>query len=118
VGVILKLNTWKLWLLSGICFLFLGISYLISKKYFLGAAFIFLGGFYFILSRNIYKGNNKSGQVRVPDIVSGNMNSELKNLIEEGKKIKAIKKYRMITGLGLKEAKEYVDLLSQQSLNK
>ncbi|MGG7177581.1 ribosomal protein L7/L12 [Clostridium paraputrificum] len=35
--------------------------------------------------------------------------SELLNMIKEGKKIKAIKKIRNITGIGLKEAKEFVD---------
>ncbi|MBZ9622621.1 ribosomal protein L7/L12 [Clostridium tagluense] len=28
--------------------------------------------------------------------------------------MRAIKKYRMLTGLGLKEAKDYVDLLSEE----
>lgn len=52
-------------------------------------------------------------QIGVPDTVSVNIDAELKSLISEGKKIKAIKKYRMATGIGLKEAKEYVDLLSE-----
>lgn len=43
------------------------------------------------------------------------MDNELKKLIAEGKKIEAIKKYRMITGIGLKEAKEYVDLLGNKN---
>ncbi|SDH51885.1 ribosomal protein L7/L12 [Desulfosporosinus hippei] len=46
-------------------------------------------------------------QIGVPDTVT----NELKILISEGKKIEAIKKYRMVTGLGLIEAKEYVDSL-------
>lgn len=40
-----------------------------------------------------------------------NIDSELRNLIAEGKEIKAIKRLRMVSGLGLKEAKEYVDNL-------
>ncbi|HEY5525586.1 MAG TPA: ribosomal protein L7/L12 [Clostridium sp.] len=55
-------------------------------------------------------------QIGVPDTITANIDAELKSLISEGKKIKAIKKYRIITGLGLKEAKEYVDLLSEQKL--
>ena len=55
-------------------------------------------------------------QIGVPDTVLANIDAELKSLISEGKKIKAIKKYRTVTGLGLKEAKEYVDLLSEQKL--
>lgn len=46
-------------------------------------------------------------QIGVPDTVT----NELKIRISEGKKIEAIKKYRMVTGLGLIEAKEYVDSL-------
>jgi ribosomal protein L7/L12 len=37
--------------------------------------------------------------------------NEIKSLLAEGKKIEAIKKYRFVTGLGLKESKEYVDSL-------
>ncbi|WP_123054554.1 ribosomal protein L7/L12 [Clostridium sp. JN-1] len=48
-------------------------------------------------------------QVGVPDTIT----DELKSLILEGKKVEAIKKYRIATGLGLKEAKEYVDSLSK-----
>lgn len=39
------------------------------------------------------------------------MDEQLRSLIAEGKKIKAIKKCRIVTGFGLKEAKDYVDKL-------
>lgn len=39
------------------------------------------------------------------------VDDEIKTLIAEGKKIKAIKRYREITGVGLKEAKDYIDKL-------
>ena len=42
-----------------------------------------------------------------------NIDSELKGLILEGKKIEAIKRYRIVNGTGLKEAKEYIDKLSE-----
>ena len=51
-------------------------------------------------------------QIGVPDPVTENIDDELKSLIAEGKKIRAVKKYRMVTGLGLKESKEYIDSLS------
>ncbi|MGH4122629.1 MAG: ribosomal protein L7/L12 [Clostridium sp.] len=54
--------------------------------------------------------------IGLADTVTENIDAELKSLISEGKKIKAIKRYRMVTGLGLKEAKEYVDLFSEQEL--
>lgn len=56
-------------------------------------------------------------QMGVLGIPTEDIDVELKDLISEGKKLRAIKRYRMLTGLGLKEAKEYVDLLSQQNLN-
>lgn len=42
------------------------------------------------------------------------VDDEIKSLVVAGKKVKAIKMYRQITGLGLKEAKEYIDLLSKK----
>ena len=51
-------------------------------------------------------------QIGVPDDDEKcNMDNELRNIIAENGKIKAIKKYREVTGIGLKEAKEYVDNL-------
>ncbi|TCO68060.1 50S ribosomal protein L7/L12 [Marinisporobacter balticus] len=54
--------------------------------------------------------NRIAKQVGVPDTVT----DELKSLLLEGEKIKAIKKYRIATGAGLLEAKEYVDSLSER----
>ena len=107
----MKSKTWKLWLVAGVCFLFLGITNLISKSFIFGVACIFLGGGYFVLSIINYKGNKESTQIRVSDTVSENIDVELKKIIIEGKKIEAIKKYRMGTGICLKEAKEYIDNL-------
>ncbi|MCY6354875.1 ribosomal protein L7/L12 [Clostridium sp. ZS2-4] len=55
-------------------------------------------------------------QLGVPDTIIENIDNELKSLISQGKKIKVIKRYRMVTGLGLKESKEYIDSLSEQEL--
>ena len=51
--------------------------------------------------------NKIAKQVGVPNTI----NDEIKSLLLEGKKIEAIKKYRIATGLGLKESKEYIDSL-------
>ncbi|WP_106059907.1 ribosomal protein L7/L12 [Clostridium vincentii] len=114
----MKSKTWILWLVAGICFLFVGVMDLIDKNNFSGVISILLGGFYIILSRINYKRESKSNQSEVTDAVLKNMDIELRNLIAEGEKIKAIKKYRMVTGLGLLEAKEYVDLLGEEKSNK
>lgn len=42
------------------------------------------------------------------------VDAEINALVLEGKKIQAIKLYRQATGLGLKEAKEHIDLLSEK----
>jgi amino acid transporter len=118
VKIILKSKSLKPMLFSGICFAFAGIMYLISKNYFLGVFNIFIGGFFFVLGMTNYKGRNKFNQIEVSDEVLENMDVELRNLVAEGKKIEAIKKYRVVTGLGLKEAYEYVDLLSEAYSNK
>jgi ribosomal protein L7/L12 len=47
--------------------------------------------------------------IGVSDTVTENVDAELRSLIAEGKKIKAVKRYRIVTGFGLKESKEYID---------
>jgi len=47
------------------------------------------------------------------DSLPKNLEDEIKSLVGEGKKIKAIKRYRMVTGLGLKEAKDYIDRIGK-----
>lgn len=59
--------------------------------------------------------NKIAKQIGVTNTSTDNIDVELKNelisLISDGSKIKAIKKYRMVTGSGLKEAEEYVSSL-------
>jgi ribosomal protein L7/L12 len=49
----------------------------------------------------------------VSDPETENIDDELKELIAKNKKISAVKRYRMVTGRGLKESKEYIDSLSR-----
>lgn len=49
---------------------------------------------------------------RYEDAEQTKIDRYLTSLVKAGKKIEAIKVYRMMTGLGLKEAKDYVDQLS------
>ena len=55
-----------------------------------------------------------SKHIGITDTITENIDAELKSLISEGKKIKAIKLYRQATGIGLKEAKDYIDLLDKK----
>lgn len=56
-----------------------------------------------------------SKHLGLTDTVMENIDEELKALISQGKKIKAVKRYREVTGIGLKESKEYVDLLVERN---
>lgn len=56
-------------------------------------------------------------QVGVPEISIGDSDSELEELILNNKKIEAIKRYRMKTGMGLKESKDYIDELDLRLKN-
>lgn len=111
----MNIKTWTIRLLSAICLSFIGIINLFEKKTFLGILFLALGVLYLILSIYNYKNRNKSKKIILSDIDKNKMDIELKKLIAEGKKVEAIKKYRIITGLGLLEGKEYVDLLSEKT---
>jgi ribosomal protein L7/L12 len=51
------------------------------------------------------------GESRQQNGITNELTIELKSLLLEGKRIKAIKAYRMATGIGLLEAKDYVDNL-------
>jgi ribosomal protein L7/L12 len=61
--------------------------------------------------------NKIAKQIGVPStIIEIIDDDEFKILISEGKKIKAIKRYKMLTGFGLQKAKEYVDSIIKQEL--
>lgn len=53
-------------------------------------------------------------QIEIPYTATENLKQELKQLIAEGKKVEAVKIYRIATGAGLLEAKEYVDSLLKE----
>lgn len=50
----------------------------------------------------------------IEDKLEESINEEIKELILNGEKVKAIKVYRQHTGFGLKESKEYIDSLSEE----
>lgn len=52
-----------------------------------------------------YLGMDESYLYKIDD----ELKKELLDLLDDGKKIKAIKRLRQVSGLGLKESKEYVD---------
>jgi len=50
----------------------------------------------------------------IEEEITENIDYELKSIISESGRIKAIKRYREVTGVGLKEAKDYVDNLAEK----
>jgi len=65
--------------------------------------------------------NNKLNKIinhlGIEDEELNKVNDELNELIIEGQKVKAVKLYRMTTGAGLKESKEYIDALADKLSN-
>lgn len=60
--------------------------------------------------------NRIAERVGVTEIVTKEEKEELKRLLSEGKNVQAVRRCREITGLGLKEAKEYVDGLGEEKI--
>lgn len=48
------------------------------------------------------------------EIITKEEKEELKRLLSEGKNVEAVRRCREITGVGLKEAKEYIDGLGEE----
>ena len=60
--------------------------------------------------------NRIAERVGVTEIVTKEEKEELKRLVAEGKNVEVVRRCREITGLGLKEAKEYVDGLGEEKI--
>lgn len=110
-GKIMKFKTWVLWLFPAACFTLVGIFDLYERKVFRGILFIILGLSYITFSFANFKNKDKCSKKSLSKMELQNLNKELISLINQGEKVKAVKEYRIATGAGLVEAKEYVDLL-------
>lgn len=58
--------------------------------------------------------NRIAERVGVTEILTKEEKEELMSLVSERKNVEAVRRCREITGLGLKEAKEYVDGLGEE----
>lgn len=61
--------------------------------------------------------NRIAERVGVTEILTKEEKDELMRLVSEGKNVEAVRRCRGITGLGLKEAKEYVDGLGRDKID-
>lgn len=70
------------------------------------------------MSNEINKTNRKIDKImnvlNISEYDYNAIDNELKNILSDKGKIKAIKRYREITEVGLKEAKEYIDKLNEK----
>ena len=60
--------------------------------------------------------NRIAERIGVTEILTKEETDELRRLVSEGKSVEAVRRCREITGLGLKEAKEYVDGLGKEKI--
>jgi ribosomal protein L7/L12 len=76
------------------------------------AALVLLGYVLFVVFRKWGTMNNPTTITSLPPVAIGDdIDAEIQGLVAQGKKIHAIKLVRELTGLGLKESKDYVDRL-------
>ena len=72
------------------------------------------------MSNEINKTNRKIDKImnalNISEYDYNAIDNELKNIVSDKGKIKAIKRYRDITEVGLKEAKEYIDKLNEKTI--
>lgn len=108
------MTIWKMWAVASLFFLVAGILHFIERSFFLGSLYTLLAALYFFGSRRFYKKGDQLDEIMPSSEVKEGLDIELKDLIAAGEVSKAIKRYREVTGQGLKEAKEYVDLLSEE----
>ena len=82
--------------------------------WFLIGAFAFLIGYIGKIESDISRINKKINWIAKQLGESDTIIDDLKQLLSEGKKVEAIKKYRINSGAGLLEAKQYVDSLNEK----
>ncbi|SMB85191.1 Ribosomal protein L7/L12 C-terminal domain [Desulfonispora thiosulfatigenes DSM 11270] len=77
-------------------------------------AFAVLIGYIGKMQSDITRINKKINWIAKQLGESDTITDDLKQLLSEGKKVEAIKKYRIASGTGLLEAKEYVESLNEK----
>ena len=89
-----------------------GLIYFFSDETAQGATFIALGAAFLAIGASYRK---KRQVTTTPVELSETQRLEVQALVAEGKKVEAVKRVRQETGLGLKEAKDYIDQLEPQT---
>ena len=87
----------------------------INKDLFTAVICFALSMYDFVTCRHDYK-HRDDKQTVAPDIIVENIDDELKKLIMKGEDIEAIRIYKTAKGIGLIEAKQYVDALKESLL--
>lgn len=66
------------------------------------------------MKSNISRMNIMINKLALKAGILDDLKDELTKLISDGRKVEAIKRYRIATGIGLIEAKKYIDSLSDE----
>ncbi len=109
-----NVKSWKIFIFSALCFLFVGVLYITMKNYLLGGLFSMLGAIYFYLSRAQYKNEQKKSIFRTQNEKFVSLKLELKELIAENKKYEAINRFREVTGANIKESMDYIEKICRE----
>lgn len=104
----MKKGVWWVYIIAAIAFFIASFIYIGEKRYSLGTTNFMLGIVNMLIAKNQYHRSRKVTK-GIPEGDFNELNLELRELIAEGNRVKAIKRYRSFTGAGLKEAYDYVE---------
>ena len=88
-------------------FLLVGVVYVLLNNIYIGGIFIVTSAIFLVLSLTRQTTNKAK--------LTPEQCSEVEGLVERGKKTKAVKRIKEVSGASLAEAKAYVDALEKQS---
>lgn len=108
-----KAREWIIWVVVSVIFIFFGIQFIVEKSYFIGVVYIAISIIHFAAGVTKYKQKDSTDIIVLSDEEIKEINNEIILLVNQGDKFMAIRKYRIATRCGLKEAKEYVDSISK-----
>lgn len=114
----MKLKNWMYYTFSATCFLISGVMNYLEASYVRSAFLLSFTGLLYILAAINFKKKDQVKKMLSVDEVE-HLESELRILLENTDKIGAIKKYREITGVSLKEATDYIEeiMVSKKELD-
>lgn len=99
----------KIYLVIATIFFAIGFFYVLNHRLVIGLMYIALCLMYIRLHYSIIKKQTLDVSIDSKEFRAIKKDSKFNELLSQGKRIKAIKRCRMVTGCGLKTAQDYVD---------